>query len=169
MATKRKLTTKTYQEKYDIIKFCEANPLMKKTAIAEKLDIKRQTLNDILKNKGKIFGQVEKIARPVVSVKRVKRVSFEDVDDALIIWFRQMSAQPNIRLDGEMLLLKARQFAADLGHDDAETLPMHWIDRFKVRWGIGKVKKCGETGGVDSAVEHDWKDGKLKDILERKC
>ena len=36
MATKRKLTTKTYQEKYDIIKFCEANPMMKKTAIAEK-------------------------------------------------------------------------------------------------------------------------------------
>ena len=105
MATKRKLTTKTYQEKYDIIQFCEANPLMKKTAIAEKLDIKRQTLNDILKYKGKIFGQVEKIARPVVSVKRVKCVSFEDVDDALIIWFRQMSAQPNIRLDGEMLLL----------------------------------------------------------------
>jgi len=167
MATKRKLTTKTYQEKYDIIQFCEANPLMKKTAIAEKLDIKRQTLNDILKNKGKIFGQVEKIARPVVSVKRVKCMSFEDVDDALIIWFRQMSAQPNIRLDGEMLLLKARKFAADLGHDDAETLPMHWIDRFKVRWGIGKVKKCGESGSVDSAVVHDWKDGKLKDILER--
>ena len=82
---------------------------------------------------------MEKIARPVVSVKRVKCVSFEDVDDALIIWFRQMSAQPNIRLDGEMLLLRACKFSADLGYDDAETLPMHWIDRFKVRWGIGIV------------------------------
>ena len=27
MATKRKLTTKTYQEKYHIIKFCEANAM----------------------------------------------------------------------------------------------------------------------------------------------
>uniref|UniRef100_A0A8C4QV77 HTH CENPB-type domain-containing protein n=1 Tax=Eptatretus burgeri TaxID=7764 RepID=A0A8C4QV77_EPTBU len=149
------MIVKKGKKKYDIIKFCEANLLMKKTDIAEKFDIKWQTLNDILKNKGKIFGQVGKIARLVVSVKRV---SFEDVDDALIIWFRQMSAQPNIRLDGEMLLLKARKFAADLGHDDAETLPMHWIDRFKVRWGIGKVKKCGESGDVDLAVVHNWND-----------
>ena len=58
---KRKLTTRTYEKKYEIIKFVEANPGMKKNAIAAKFDVKPQTLSDMLKNKEKIISAIEDI------------------------------------------------------------------------------------------------------------
>ena len=51
-----------------------------------------------------------------------------------------------------MLLVQARKFAADLGHDEPESLTPSWIERFKARWGIGRVMKAGESGGVDGDV-----------------
>lgn len=56
------------------------------------------------------------------------------MDSALIQWFQQMVAKPEIRIEGGMLLLKARGFAEQLGHEDGEKLNDSWIDRFKERW-----------------------------------
>ena len=56
MATKRKLSTLSYKEKYDIIKFCDDNLGMKKTDIAAKFNIPRPTLFDIRKNRQKIIS-----------------------------------------------------------------------------------------------------------------
>ena len=160
---KRKIKTKTYQEKYEIIKFCDANPGMKKIEIAQEFDIPRPTLFDILKKRETICDAVEKPDARKGSMKRIKHVSFEDVDPALKAWFSQQSGKADLRIDGEMLLVKARKFAADLGHEDPDKLTMSWIERFKGRWGIGKVLKAG---GVDDAVV-EWKTGKLKEILRR--
>ena len=41
-----------------------------------------------------------------------------------------------------------------------------WIDRFKKRYGLGRIQKAGESGGVDTDVVNEWKDGKLREILE---
>ena len=41
-----------------------------------------------------------------------------------------------------------------------------WIDRFKKRYGLGRIQKAGESGGVDIDVVNEWKDGKLREILE---
>ncbi|XP_063611760.1 zinc finger and BTB domain-containing protein 14-like isoform X3 [Penaeus indicus] len=73
---KRKLKTRTYEEKYDIIKFVEANPGMKRNSIAAKFDIKPQTLSDMLKNKEQIVSAIEdaeKVAARAGTYKRVKK------------------------------------------------------------------------------------------------
>ena len=169
--TKRKLKTLSYKEKYEIIQFVDANPSMKRTDIAEKFGIARPTLYDLLeKNRQKIIDTIEKgetVATKKGTVKRIKHVSFEDVDSALLKWFHQVLAKPEIRVHGEMLLLKARKFAGEFGHKDADKIDDNWIDRFKARYDIGRVLKAGESGGVNTEIVAEWKQGKLKDICKR--
>ncbi|XP_060771695.1 tigger transposable element-derived protein 4-like [Neoarius graeffei] len=159
----------TYKERYDIVKFAESHPEWKKVELAAKFDIKKQTLSDILRKKVEIVSIIEnpdKVAKDAGGVKRVQKVSYKDVDVALLVWFRQKAALLDIRIDTEMLRLKAEYFARQLGHEDT-TISGGWIDRFKRRWGIGKVLKCGEAGSVDQNVVTDWQTGKLADILKR--
>ncbi|XP_060788774.1 tigger transposable element-derived protein 4-like [Neoarius graeffei] len=159
----------TYKEKYDIVKFAESHPEWKKVELAAKFDIKKQTLSDILRKTVEIVSIIEnpdKVAKDAGGIKRVRKVSYEDVDVALLVWFRQKAALPNIRIDTEMLRLKAEYFAHQLGHEDT-TISGGWVDRFKRRWGIRKVLKCGEAGSVDKDVVTDWQTRKLADILKR--
>ena len=46
------------------------------------------------------------------------------------------------------------------------TLPSSLINRWKKQWGIGKILKSGEAGGVDMDVVEPWRTGKMKRILE---
>ena len=149
-----------------MIKFVEENPSWRKKDVAEKFGLKPNTLSDILKNRDKIVHAVEqpKDVRKG-SFKRMKQVTFDDVEAALLAWFRQKEALPELRLDGEMLLNKAHYFAKELGYD---TLPsLAWIDRFKKRHGIGRIQKAGEAAGVNTDVVEEWKNGALQDILNR--
>ena len=43
---------------------------------------------------------------------------------------------------------------------------MAWVDRFEKRYGIVRVQKAGESGGVDIEVVREWKGGKLVEILK---
>ena len=70
---KRKLATKTYKEKYDIMKFCEDNSGIKKVDLAKKFDIPRGTLCDILKNKDNIIKAVEKSDARNGGIKPIKQ------------------------------------------------------------------------------------------------
>uniref|UniRef100_A0A4W3J6G9 HTH CENPB-type domain-containing protein n=1 Tax=Callorhinchus milii TaxID=7868 RepID=A0A4W3J6G9_CALMI len=157
--------TRTYQEKYQILQFCEANPEMTKKDVASKFGLKPQTLNDYLKNKKKIYHSVENPDARKRIVKRTKHITFEDVDAALILWFRQKSSLPEMKIDGEMLRQKADYFARELGHEGR--VSMGWIDRFKKRWGIVMIRKAGESAEVNLQVLQEWKDEKVKYILER--
>ncbi|XP_060759521.1 tigger transposable element-derived protein 4-like [Neoarius graeffei] len=112
-----------------------------------------------------IIENPDKVAKDAGGVKRVRKVSYEDVDAALLVWFRQKAALLDIRIDTEMLRLKAEYFARQLGHEDT-TISGGWVNRFKRRWGIGKVLKCGEAGSVDQDVVTDWQTGKLADFLK---
>ena len=42
---------------------------------------------------------------------------------------------------------------------------MSWIERFKQRYGIVKVKKSGESAGFDQEIARTRKEGKLSEIL----
>ncbi|XP_072173833.1 tigger transposable element-derived protein 4-like [Diadema setosum] len=95
----------------------------------------------------------------------MRQMAFDNVDAALITWFRQKESLPDLRLDGEMLLEKAKYFAKEFGHETAPSLS--WVSRFKKRYGIGYIKEAGESAGVDEELIQGWKDGKLTDILRR--
>ena len=162
---KRKISTRTYDEKLDIINFVDENPNMKKKDVAIKFGIPANTLTDILKKRDKIQNTLETTSDGKKDLKRVRLGQFEDVDAALILWFRQMDVRPELRLEGDMLYEKAKYFAREFQH---ETPPsMAWVDRFKKRHCIAQVQKSGESAGVNQYVVQNWKDGKLRDILNR--
>ncbi|XP_071497446.1 tigger transposable element-derived protein 4-like [Diadema antillarum] len=165
MATKRKLNAKSYQEKYSILTFMDENPTWKKKDVAAKFNVKTNTLSDMIKNRHKIVQAVENPSDARKGVKRMRQMTFDNVDAALITWFRQRESLPDLQLDGEMLLEKAKYFAKELGHETAPS--QGWIDRFKKRHGIGHIKKAGEAAGVDEELVQGWKDGRLTDILRR--
>ncbi|GAB1598699.1 hypothetical protein Ahia01_000147100 [Argonauta hians] len=147
MTEKRKLQTKTYDEKYKIIKFVEEHPNMTKKNVAGLHNIKPQTLNDILKNREKIIKTVETPANARKgSIKRWRTVSLDDVDTALTIWFRQYSNKPDVRIDTDLLFDKANFFCQMFGYE--KSVSNGWIHRFKKRYGIGKIKKADQSADV---------------------
>jgi len=167
MAEKRKRTAISIERKIEIIEYHEKNSSLKKKEVADHLGIKKQTLNDILKNKQKTLEEARKSGSRADTLerKRLKLVTFEDVDAALIIWFRQLYEKPDLRIDGEMLLEKACMFAGEIGHESKPD--RGWINRWKKRWRIGKIQKVGEAGGVDLEIVDEWKEGKMTELIRK--
>ena len=68
---KRKISTRTYDEKLDIINFVDENPNMKKKDVAIKFGIPANTLTDILKKRDKIQNTLETTSDGKKDLKRV--------------------------------------------------------------------------------------------------
>jgi hypothetical protein len=162
-AKKRKLSTKTFAEKLEILKFIKDNPQMKQKLIAEHFQIKPQTLSDLMKKRETIEAKCNS-SKFVLQRTRNRKSELPDVDHALIIWFREMASKPGVVLNGEILQMKANEFAKQMEHDNVD-VSMGWIDRFKKRYGIGKIKQCGDAAGVQLANIEHWKSEMLPKIL----
>jgi hypothetical protein len=167
--SKRKQSERSYDEKFAIIKYSDAHQSMKKKDIAEHFGINQGTLCGILKNREKIIsacsGEDKRVS--VHAAKRIRAITHPDVDKALITWFRQKALIPDIRLDAGMLLIQANKFRQMFNPDDTDAITPSWVERFKQRYGIVKIKKAGESAGVDQEIIRVWKDGQLQDILNR--
>ncbi|XP_040571324.1 uncharacterized protein [Lepeophtheirus salmonis] len=137
----RKLVTKTYQEKYDIIKFYEAHPEMKKVELAKMFGLPRGTMSEILKHRHKIIDTVENSITRKPLTKRVKAVSYDCVDSALISWYHQETLITDVRITRDILLQKARSLAAEFGLEEANKISRSWIERFKSRYGLTRPPK----------------------------
>lgn len=148
-------------EKYEIIKFISENPSFKHKTICQKFNVKQSTLATYLKQKEKIILDYETNS---LKIKRARKPNFEDVDKALIIWFRQKRSS-NLCVDGETLRLKGSQFAVSLGHECAE-ITSGWIDRWKIRHGVSSKVMAGEKTSVDEDVVAYWKNNRLPEILK---
>ena len=66
------------------------------------------------------------------------------MDEPLIKWFRQ-ARDEKIPVSGEMLLLKAQEYAEVCGCENPKKLNMSWINRWKVRKDIVCKKLHGEA------------------------
>jgi len=123
----------------------------------------------ILENREKITsacsGEEKRVS--VHAAKLICAITHPDVDKALITWFWQKALIPDIRLDGGMLLLQANKFCHQFDPDDTDTITLSWVERFKQCYRIVKIKKAGESAGVNQEIVRGWKDEKLQDILNR--
>ena len=138
---------------------------MKKDIVIH-FNVPKQTLSDILKNKDKIRASCSQDNSLAPVAERQRSTLHPEVDKALIIWTRQKACRPDIRLDGTMLLQKANMFLRIFSSHVTNELSPAWIDRFKKCYGLGRIRKAGESGGVDTDVVNEWNDGKLREILE---
>jgi hypothetical protein len=96
---------------------------------------------------------------------RDRQIPLEDVDRALLIWFRSLRASNILGIQGQDLLEKAKDFANSLGHTEVE-ISMSWINRWKDRHMVRSLKICGEGANVEPQQLTDWNEAQLPIILK---
>ena len=105
-----------------------------------------------MQNKDKIISDFE--AGHSSEAKRKRKHKFDAVDEPLIKWFRCVRDQ-KIPVSGEMLLLKAQEFARACGCDDTDKLDANWVNRWKSRQEVVCKKLHGEAESVDQCGVDD--------------
>ncbi|XP_057335435.1 tigger transposable element-derived protein 6-like [Microplitis mediator] len=112
MSAKRKLTTLTLQEKFDVINTVKTG--MKKKDVAAQYGIPASTLSTIIKNEAEILLRYEKSGN--ISYKRRRVAEFPDFEEGLLTWFKQCRDK-NISVSGRVLREKAEEYSKLLGHN----------------------------------------------------
>lgn len=135
MTTKRKKIVLTIKQKLELIERFEKGEST--TELAQDYGIGVQTVRDIRKNKTKFeefVGDCESIAGPSKR-KTMKKSTFEDLDFALLQWFRQKRAA-GIAVTGPECIDQAKLLHEVLGLGGNFTASTGWLTRFKQRYGI---------------------------------
>ena len=148
------------KERYEVVKAVERG--RNKKSVAEQMGLPRASVIKICKNSDKIIEEYESGSN--VQVKRQRKHNFENVDKHLMQWFR-MAREKKLVVSGEMLLHKAKEFAAALQHEDSDKIDMNWINRWKKRKEVTCKKLHGEAESVDFAAIDNWLKNHLPQIL----
>ena len=114
--------------KYDIVSQFKRGNGTTVAKLARDFEISRTTLILILKNRDKIISDFEAGRSSETKRKR----NFDAVDEPLLKWFRY-ARNEKIPVSGDMLLLKAQEYARVCGCENIEKLDMNWINQWKVR------------------------------------
>ncbi|KAG5880840.1 hypothetical protein JTB14_027621 [Gonioctena quinquepunctata] len=105
----------------------------------------------IFKNKSRIE---QSFNSNVLKPKRLQKSRQENVDEALIQWFK-ITRNKGIPVSGPMLQEKANIFATRFDILDFNC-SASWISRFKVRHNIVAGKIVGESSSVDQNLTTNW-------------
>ena len=148
-------------EKLEFIKETEGGKPL--TQVSKDECIPKSTLGTWLKGKEKIM---EAFSKGKVNVKRDRQACNQRVDEALLIWFKQIRSH-NTAVDGELLLTIANSLAQSIGDGDASEISKSWVERWKKRHGIGQATVSGECASVNDDVVKRWRENVLPDLLKR--
>ena len=124
------------------------------------ISIARRTVGDILKRK----ADWESTEGYQLKTKRTKKPKFDELEQALSLWFSSMEAKKAIITDA-ILVGKAKEFASRLGCEDFKA-SNGWLSRFKNRRGISCRTLHGEASSVDPIVVSSGRED-LKRLLSQ--
>ncbi|KAH8034595.1 hypothetical protein HPB51_025793 [Rhipicephalus microplus] len=128
-------------DKVDILR--EIQGRKKRAIVAKERGVARSTIAMILKDKENIFKHQQE-SQLVPSRKRLRLGDFQNIDAAVLTWFKDVRAQ-NVYMSGPMLQEKVQQFATILEVTGFEA-SSGWIHRFRQRngvtWQTVSGKKC---------------------------
>ena len=150
-----------FQTKLDILKYCEANPHHPQTWVAKHFGVDRNVILRVIKNKDAIYSQQN--CEP--SIKRFKSAYFPELENALIIWIKQVRSV-NIPIDGPTLTQKALEFAEKLKLGAAFSASPGWLSNFKRRNSLSFKSIQGEAGAVNPEQTKDWIENQLPQLLQ---
>lgn len=139
----------TIEEKSAIIHRLEAGE--SNVILAKEFGVSHSTISSIKKNKHKIEALFN---ANVLKPKRVRASTQEQVDQALLQWFK-LQRNRGIPVNGPLLQEKANFFARKLNIPNFNC-SMSWINRFKVRHNIVAGKIAGESLSVQQSDVSDW-------------
>ena len=154
------------EEKYEIIQAKQKG--MSTKEIAEKYGHSASTISTITNpaNSKKVIDALQ--AGEVGSAKkRMRKLEYPDLDDAMDKWYEKTINTTNTIVDGPSMKRQAEKFAAMLGHTDFKASE-GWLSKFKQRHNITFKTIVGETGFVSEIIVQDW-NRRLVGIIEGYC
>ncbi|CAI6358933.1 unnamed protein product [Macrosiphum euphorbiae] len=138
----RKHVTLKLQDKLEVIKLI--NKGTSYSAISRQFGIGVSTISDIKKNKEKLEKFVSKTENGPGKRKTLKQPENPNVESAVFMWFIQQR-RLHVPVSGEMLCEKARSFHRQFSKNNhAFNACKGWLDNFKKRHGIRRLKISGE-------------------------
>lgn len=126
MSVKRTLKTLSLDEKFKLIKEVESGS--KKKDVAVKYGVPASTVSTILKNKETIVTAIEN-GGVSGSSKRLKKPTYENVDKAVLEWFK-LTRRQNLPISGGLIKEKALDFSQKLGLPNFKA-STGWLDNWK--------------------------------------
>ena len=168
MERKIKYTVLTLEQKETIIKYKEENRKASNDFIAGKfgrlwkLEIKRKTVDNIIKNK-------EKIRKDLLSnkktSKRASKVKFEKIENAMVLYMDYMESKGTIITDF-LMKIKAQEIANKLGETEFKN-SNGWLEKFKARHDYRLSKLYGETYVEEGPIDYsEFKKSFMKKLEE---
>lgn len=153
--TRNALALKT---KCELIDFAKKNPHLSSRTLAEKFGCGKTQVNKILSNKESLLEQFESNVSSdcVLLRKRSRSCEFSEINESLYKWY-SLATTRNIYPAGPQLCEKARQIADQLDVDNFKA-SNGWLDRWKKRYDIHKMKINGESGDVSGDTIVSWKE-----------
>jgi acyl-CoA hydrolase len=128
MPPKRVIKTLLIQDKFNLIKDVDSG--VKKKDVAIKYGVPKNTVSTILKNKEKVIKAIEE-GTVSQNCKRLKKGTFENVDRAVVDWFKATRSQ-NIPVSGALIKEKALELAGRLRENNFKA-STGWLDNWKRR------------------------------------
>ncbi|KAG0417959.1 hypothetical protein HPB47_005235 [Ixodes persulcatus] len=106
---------------------------IKIASVTAKYNVADTMVSTVWKNREQVRKQLQQDSASL-SRRRIRTSKYEDVDEALFRWFREVRAK-NVPMSGPMLRAKARSLGHFFKHEGFNPLN-GWIRRFKDRHGI---------------------------------
>jgi hypothetical protein len=141
-----------------LIDVAKKNPQLGSRALAEKFGCGKTQVNKILSKRERILEQYEANVSSdcVLLGKRTRPCEFAEINESLYKWYSLATAR-NIYPAGPQLCEKAKQIAETLGVDHFKA-SNGWLDRWKKRYDVHKMKVSGESGDVSGETVASWKE-----------
>jgi hypothetical protein len=139
-------------DKANILSFLDGGKSERQAA--EHFKVSKGTINRIKRFQTDILSRTKIGGRSRASRKRIVKARYENIDEAVIVWFSKMRAkmQP---VDGPMIRHIAEKFGGALGISDFKA-SKGWLTCFKQRHSISFKKLCGEKMSADSKSAEEF-------------
>ncbi|CAB5360689.1 unnamed protein product [Rhizophagus irregularis] len=151
MSTKRKRVNLSAGQKREICEMKERDPHIQNVELAQKYNVGKSTITDILKESERWLT----ITESQENVKKFREPKWPQLEDALGLWVdNALNTKQDI--DGNILKMKASYFAEQFSIEDFHHSE-GWLGGFKKRHGLCQFKKQGEAESAPSAesIERD--------------
>ena len=164
MSTKKARNSLTLKKKCALIDVAKKNPQLSSRALAARFGCGKTQVTKILSNKESLVEQFESnVSKDCILLsKRSRPCEFSEINEALYKWY-SLATTRNIYPAGPQLCEKARMIADQLGVNNFKA-SNGWLDRWKKRYDIRKIKICGESADVSGETVESWKE-RLPEIL----
>ena len=160
--SKRQRVELTLSDKVKLIKDHDTLPKPSQRQLAEKYQVGKSTVGDILRKKDTYLEQFELNANS--NKQRFNtNCKFFDINDVVWKWFSSARSK-GIPISGPIIQEKALQFATELNIPDFKA-SNGWLDRWRTRYSVNAFKVSGESASVNQETVDDYRT-RLPDITK---